>query len=51
VPSVDREGTWSFLQAAIAYVAEKGEAADVMVNHVLEIDESGRVSIFALQRS
>jgi len=48
VPSVDREGTWSFLQAAIAYLEKKGEAADVIVNHVLEIDESGRISVFAL---
>jgi hypothetical protein len=50
VPPVDREGTWCFLQTAIAYLAAKGEAADVIVNHVLEVDESGRISIFALSR-
>ena len=48
VPSVDREGTWSFLQAAIKYLATKGGPADVIVDHVLEIDKSGRISIFAL---
>lgn len=51
LPSVDREGTWALLQAAIAYLSGKGEAADAIVNHVLEIDESGRISIFALPQS
>jgi predicted nuclease of predicted toxin-antitoxin system len=51
VPSVDREGTWSALQTAIAFLAEKGEAADVIVNHVLEIHETGSISIFALPKS
>lgn len=50
VPAVDRERTWSCLQAMIAYLEVRGEAADVIVNHVLEIDESGRISFFALSR-
>ncbi len=48
LPSVDREGTWTLLQSAIAYLTAKGEAADAIVNHVLEIDESGRISVFAI---
>jgi predicted nuclease of predicted toxin-antitoxin system len=51
VPAVDREGTWAFLQAAITHLTGKGEAADAIVNHVLEINESGRISIFALPQS
>jgi predicted nuclease of predicted toxin-antitoxin system len=51
LPSVDREGTWSFLQAAIAYLEENGEAAaDAIVNHLLAVDEFGAISTFVLPR-
>ncbi len=34
--------------AAIEYLERRGKPADLMVNHVLEIDESGTSTLFAL---
>jgi predicted nuclease of predicted toxin-antitoxin system len=50
LPSLDREGTWILLQAAITYLEGKGEPADVIVNHVAEVDKSGRISFYPLPR-
>jgi hypothetical protein len=45
LPAIDREGTWRLLQAAIAFVEARGDPMNVMVNHVLEIDEAGRITL------
>jgi hypothetical protein len=44
LPAIDREGTWRLLQKAIGYLEDLGNPADVIVNHVLEIDESGEIT-------
>jgi predicted nuclease of predicted toxin-antitoxin system len=51
LPSVDREETWLLLQSAIAYLEERGEAADVIASHLLEIDEAGKIFFVALRGS
>lgn len=38
LPSIDREGTWHLLEAPIAYLEARGRPADVMLNHVLEVE-------------
>jgi predicted nuclease of predicted toxin-antitoxin system len=48
LPAIDREGTWKLLQAALAFIKDHGEPRDVMVNHVLEVDESGVMTIAPL---
>ena len=48
LPALDREGTWLLLQAAIEYLENRGKPADLMVNHVLEIDESRTITLFPL---
>lgn len=48
LPALDREGTWKLLQGALAFITERGEPTDVMVNHVLEVDESGVMTIAPL---
>jgi predicted nuclease of predicted toxin-antitoxin system len=48
LPALDREGTWKLLQAAIAYIEERGDPMDVMVNQVVEVDQSGKITISPL---
>jgi hypothetical protein len=36
------------LERALAFVAERGDPAEVMINHVLEIDESGDCMLYEL---
>jgi hypothetical protein len=48
LPAVDREGTWKLLQAALAFIRERGELMDVMVNQVVEVDESGNITFSPL---
>jgi predicted nuclease of predicted toxin-antitoxin system len=48
LPAIDREGTWKHLQAALAFIKQRGEPLDVMVNYVLEVDESGVMTISPL---
>ena len=48
LPVLDREGTWTALQAALAFLEGGNRPVDVMVNHVLEIDESGRMTLLPL---
>jgi predicted nuclease of predicted toxin-antitoxin system len=50
LPSVDREGTWALLQAAIAFLKQRGDPATAMVNHVLEISISGGIAFSELTR-
>jgi hypothetical protein len=49
LPAIDREGTWTLLRAALAFLEAQGNPADVMVNHVLEVDESGAITLFSMQ--
>jgi predicted nuclease of predicted toxin-antitoxin system len=48
LPAIDREGTWKLLQAALAFIRDRGEPMSVMVNHVLEVDESGGMTVSPL---
>ena len=48
LPCVDRARSLQLLLAAIAYLATLGNAGDVIVNHVLEIDEAGNVNLYPL---
>ena len=48
LPALDREGTWKLLESALAFIRERGEPMSVMVNHVLEVDESGVMTILPL---
>jgi predicted nuclease of predicted toxin-antitoxin system len=48
LPAIDREGTWRLLLEALAYLEDQGNPADMMVNHVLEVDESGAVALSPL---
>ena len=50
LPSIDREGTWSLLLAALAYLEERGDPMDIMLNHVLESDESGALALSNLSK-
>jgi predicted nuclease of predicted toxin-antitoxin system len=46
LPGIDREGTWKLLQAALEFADNSGNAPEVMMNHVLEVDGSGTVCYF-----
>jgi predicted nuclease of predicted toxin-antitoxin system len=48
LPSIDREGTWRLLQAAIAFLERRGEPMDIMLNHVLEVATTGEMTLSAL---
>jgi hypothetical protein len=48
LPAIDREGTWALLLAALAFIEDRGKPMDVMVNHVLEVDESGAMTLIPL---
>lgn len=49
LPSIDREGTWLLLQAAIAFLKSQGDPMDVMVNHVLDVATSGEMVLTPLR--
>jgi hypothetical protein len=48
---LDREGTWKLLRAAIAFIEERGDPMDAMVNQVVEVTESGKNRISPLPSS
>ena len=48
LPALSREETWRLLQVAIAFLIERGEPSDVMVNRVLEVDELGVMTLYDL---
>lgn len=50
LPCLDREGTWTLLKAAIAFLEKKNRPMDAMVSHVLEIDEAGKLTFAPLPR-
>jgi predicted nuclease of predicted toxin-antitoxin system len=41
LPAIDREGSWSLLEGAIAFLDAQGDPMSLMVNHVLEVEENG----------
>jgi len=45
LPAPDREGTWTALRAVLAFLEDRYRSVDMMVNHVLEIGESGRMTL------
>jgi hypothetical protein len=45
------EGIWALLQAALAFIEDCGKPGDVMVNQVLEMDESGAMTLVPLPTS
>jgi predicted nuclease of predicted toxin-antitoxin system len=51
LPAIDREGTWKLLESALAFIRGRGEPMSVMVNHVLEVDESGVMTISLLPQA
>jgi predicted nuclease of predicted toxin-antitoxin system len=48
LPSVDGRRTKELLDLAMAYLTSLGDPMDVMVNHVLEVDEDGVVKLCPL---
>ena len=48
LPNVDRESSWRLLESAMVFLAERCDPAQVMVNHVLEVDESGDCTFYEL---
>ena len=48
LPRVDRERSFSLFQATIEYLEAMGDAMDVMVNRVLEVDADGAIRYFSL---
>jgi uncharacterized protein (DUF433 family) len=47
LPAIDREGTWALLLVALSF-EDRGKPMDVIVNHVLEVDESGAMTLVPL---
>ena len=48
LPALGREGTWSLLLAALAFLERRGEPMDMMVSHVLEVAEDGTIVLTPL---
>lgn len=48
LPNLDRESSWRLLESAIGFLAKCGDPAQVMVNHVLELDEDGECTLYEL---
>ena len=51
LPSIDREGTWLLLEAAIVYLEARGNPIDVMLNHVLEVGSAEAITLETLPKS
>ena len=51
LPCVGRRSAEALIRAAIAHLDAIGSPDDVIVNHVLEIDESGAIEITPCQRA
>jgi hypothetical protein len=45
IPCTSREQSKAYLLSAINYLAERGNPDDVMVNHVLEVEEDAQGGI------
>ena len=48
LPSAPRARSLALLEAAIAFLQARGDPMDVMVNHVVEMDEKGRAVLYPL---
>lgn len=48
LPCMGREQAWALLLRALTFLNESGEAGNVMVNHVLEVDEAGNMELYAM---
>ncbi|MGE0667985.1 MAG: DUF5615 family PIN-like protein [Sphingomonadales bacterium] len=48
LPCTGRDRAWDLFNQALDFLAGYGEVGDVMVNHVLEIDEAGGMALFPL---
>ena len=48
LPCMNRAQSLQLLLVGIAYLAALGNAGDVIVNHVLEIDEAGTFNLYPL---
>ncbi len=48
LPSVDRKGTWVLLQAALEFLETRGEPTSIMVNRVLEVRETGELTLSSM---
>jgi hypothetical protein len=48
LPCVGRQTSEALIRKVIAYLEARGDPDDIMVNHVLEIDEQGQIEIYAL---
>jgi predicted nuclease of predicted toxin-antitoxin system len=51
LPAVDRRRTWELLQRVIQFLSARGNPMDVMVNKVVEVDESGAIAIIPIPTS
>jgi predicted nuclease of predicted toxin-antitoxin system len=48
LPAIDREGTWQLLQRVMEFLNARGDPMRLMVNHVMEIDTGGTITMSAL---
>ena len=48
LPSVSRNSSLALLETAIAFLEARGQPAQLMVNHVLEVSETGDCTLYAL---
>ena len=46
--ALDREGTWRALQAVLAFLEGRGRPSAKLVNHVIEMDDAGGMTLLAL---
>lgn len=51
LPNVTREESLTLLIAAITHLRKIGSPQDVMVNHVLEVEDEDRLILYALPKS
>ena len=48
LPCVGRERSYELLMVVLAFLTRRGEPADLMVNHVVEVDAQGTIAFYAL---
>jgi predicted nuclease of predicted toxin-antitoxin system len=51
LPFANRDSTWSLLQESIAFLENRGNPTDLMMNHVLEIRATGNMVLMHLARA
>ena len=50
LPNIGRQRTEEMLRTAIRFLTERGDPMDVMVNHVLEVSDTGAMELSPLLR-